>query len=179
MEFLHGVGKGMLLGAATYGMIEFLGFVIFTVIAIILCFKGILPALYNLGNGLSKRKIAILAGAGEQESLKAILVDSKLFKEKNICSVYSVQDLGKIGGSSLFLVYWPDWSESLQAVLDKKRDGDALVVYAPRKADLPNNGEVPTDVMVRINNMRNSTLTNFRGRLLNDIVSFMITTSKQ
>lgn len=48
---------------------------------------GIMPVLYRLGFSLSKRKIAIY-GKTEFSSLRDILVDSGLFKNKNIVQIH-------------------------------------------------------------------------------------------
>lgn len=141
-------------------------------LAVVAWFKGVLPAVLRLGNGLAKRKIAIFAKASTSESLKNLLLDSGLFSEKNIISVTKGDDIGRAEPTTLFLVYWPDWKTDIDEILRKKNDGTALVVYAPQ-----NLGRVPDEDARKINEHRNSILTNFRGRLLNDIVSSMITTS--
>lgn len=148
------------------------GIVIVTfILAIVTWFKGILPAVLRLGNGLAKRKIALFAKPEDSESLKTLLTDSGLFNERNIICITKSMDFGKAEKATLFLVYWPDWKTDIDDILQKKDDGTALVVYAPQ--DL---GRVPDEDAKKINGQRNSILTNFRGRLLNDIVASMITT---
>lgn len=149
------------------------GIVIVTSVAAIQAWiKGILPVMLRLGNGLAKRKIALFAKPNDSESLKALLTDSGIFDAKNIISVMSINDIGKAEQATLFLVYWPDWSAEIDKILQKKTDGTALIVYSPIS-----NGPLPNDISSKINSHRNSILTNFRGRLLNDIVASMITTS--
>jgi len=54
-----------------------------------------------------------------------------------------------------------------------KKDSTPLIVYAPQ-----NEGRIePQEVIDEINQHRNSVIVNFRGRLLNDILTSMITTS--
>ncbi len=139
-------------------------FIIFLVI------KGILPVLYRLGIGLSKRRIAIFANS-EFESLKSMLIDSKIFKEKNILRI-NLNDLKKAEKESIFLVHWRDYKDSLKDILHLKSDATALIVYAP-----PDEGKVDEQSMININSQRNAIVVNFRGRLLNDILTSMITTS--
>lgn len=55
--------------------------------------KGIFPVWYRLGMGLSKRKIAVFAST-EFESLKSMLVDSKIFEGKNVIQI-NKNDLNK------------------------------------------------------------------------------------
>ncbi len=140
--------------------------------AIYLWLNGVSPALYRLGNGLSKRKIAIFAKDSHFNSLRDLLIDSHLFKERNIVEVSSISDIGKAESCSLYLVYWPDWKTDVSAIIQKKPDSCALVVYAPRSE-----GPMPEDQMNLVDNQRNGAVTNFRGRLLNDVVTSMITTS--
>jgi hypothetical protein len=133
--------------------------------------RGIAPVLIRLGNGLARRKIAIFAKGDAAESLKGLLQDSKLFKNSNLICVRTEGDLGKAEPASVYLVHWPDWSHNIDQILNSKNDKTALVVYAP-----PGN-PVPIDVMARINGFRNATLVNLRGRLMNDVVLSLITTS--
>src|SRR3989339_784455 len=139
--------------------------IIFAVSGLFNWLKSIFPVLARLGMGLSKRKIAIFASANNYSSLKDLLVDSKLFNTRNIIQISTISDLGKSEKSNLFLVFWPDWKDNLNKILSKKNDSDALVVYAPQSK-----GSIPKLQMDDIDNQRNAIVTNFRGRLLNDIV---------
>lgn len=132
---------------------------------------GIWPALWRLGKGLAGRKIAVFAEATEFNSLKNLLIDSKLFNERNIVHITN-NDLGKAEEYSLFLAHWKNISSRLDDVLSKKRDGTALVIYAPQEE-----GFIPKEDMAKINQHRNVIVANLRGRLLNDIVTTLITTS--
>lgn len=57
-------------------------------------------------------------------------------------------------------------------ILFMKPDECALVVYAPY-----DQGRIPDEQMKKLDGKRHTAVTNFRGRLLNDIVASMITTS--
>ncbi len=142
------------------------------VYAIYLWATGIAPILLRLGNGLAKRRIAIFAKGDNLSSIKHLLLDSKLFKEKNICEVTRVGDVGRAEGASVYLVYWSDWSDDIDQILAQKPDECALIVYAPY-----NEGRISDDRVRDLDGKRHTAVTNFRGRLLNDIVSSMITTS--
>jgi hypothetical protein len=133
---------------------------------------GIAPVLFRLGNGLAKRRVAIFAKNENLESLKHLLLDSKLFRAKNILEVAKPGDIGRIEGASIYLVYWPDWATQIDAILEAKPDKCALVVYAPYE-----NERIPSRQMKALDGKRHTAVTNFRGRLLYDIVVSMITTS--
>lgn len=136
-----------------------------------LCWRGILPVIIRLGKGLANRKIAIFAKGDEFSRLKSLLVDSGLFDEKNICGISDEGDIGKAEQASVYLIHWPDWADAHRKILGKKPDGCALVVYAPSSG-----GKIPPEAMNELDAHRNTAVTNFRGRLLNDIVTAMITT---
>src|SRR5260221_12439596 len=83
----------------------------------------IIPAMVRLGNGFAKRKIAIFAKGDQFISLKDLLVDSKLFKAKNIIQVSSKNDFGRAEQSTLYLVFEPDWQNRLTKILQSRTNG--------------------------------------------------------
>lgn len=151
-------------GIATIFMIVAFCYTIYLVI------KGILPVWYRLGLGLSKRRIAIFAST-EYESLKSMLIDSKIFEEKNIIQI-NKNDIKKAEKETLFLVHWKDYQDKIDEILSLKRDATALIVYAPQSEGIINSTK-----MLKINSHRNAIVVNFRGRLINDILVSLITTS--
>ncbi len=139
--------------------------------AIYLFLAGISPVLMRLGKGLSKRKIAIFADTDNFTNLKALLVDSKIFKEKNISHI-DKNSLKKAEDITLMLIHWKSFEDKLDKILEIKKDSDALIIYAPQE-----DGRIDDQDMQKINEHRNTIIVNFRGRLLNDILVSMITTS--
>lgn len=138
----------------------------------VLWIRGISPALRSMGHGLSRRKIALFATGANLSSLKDALLRSKLFREKNLIYVESAADIANADDATVFVVYWPDWASNIDAVLQRKLDATPLIVYCPRSA-----GQIPPEKMEAIDGHRNTAVSNFRGRLLNDVVTAMITTS--
>jgi hypothetical protein len=157
---------------AIVGTIDTIILLILLVRVIVLWVNGISPVLLRLGNGLAKRQIAVFAKGDNVNSLKSLLIDSKLFKNKNVFEITSVYDIGKAEKASVYLVFWHDWAENIEQILSAKPDKCPLIVYAPY--NLP---RIPEDQMNNLDGKRNTAVTNFRGRLLNDIVTSMITTS--
>jgi hypothetical protein len=133
--------------------------------------RGIAPALLRLGHGLAKRKIAIFAKGENIGSLKHLLVDSGLFNTKNIIEVTKKDDMGRAEYTTMYLVVWHDWADDIDEILRMKKDSSALIVYAPYE-----HGRIADDQMKKLDGKRHTAVTNFRGRLLNDVVSSMITT---
>jgi len=127
--------------------------------------------LYRLGIALSKRKIAIFAESDGLNNLKNILVDSKLFREKNILQI-DRNSIRKAEGESLLLLHWESFKDRLDDVLEIKKDAAALIVYAPTEG-----GKIDDDAMKKISDHRNIIVVNFRGRLVNDVLACMMTSS--
>jgi len=133
-------------------------------------FRGFLPVGIRLGKSLYNRKIAIYAES-DFESLKSLMLDSGIFKTKNIIQIPK-DSIDKGEKYTMMLVNYPEFSDEIKSILKYKNDGDSLIVYAPQSA-----GRIEQKLMDKINKKRNAIVVNFRGRLLNDIVTSMITTT--
>jgi hypothetical protein len=153
-----------------FGGIATLLSVIGIIVIAVMVIRGVFPVWYRLGLGLSNRKIAIFA-VTEFEALKSMLVDSKLFQEKNIIRI-DKKELKKAHSYSLLLVHWKPFEKEMKDILNLKRDNAALIIYTPQ-----NEGFIEKEMLEKINLERNAIIVNFRGRLLNDILTSMITTS--
>lgn len=134
--------------------------------------KGILPVLLRLGNGLAKGKIAIFAKNSHSKELEELLHTSGLFRRDNIIKINDINSLYKSDNSSLYLVFWHDCQDEIEQILNQKKAGVPLIIYAPQEL-----GFIPKDKMAQLNNQPNTIVTNFRGRLLNDIIISLITGS--
>ncbi len=141
-----------------------------TIMLLIGAIRGIIPVLWRLGKSLYNRRIALYA-ENEATTLKLTLIDSKLFKEKNI-DVIGKKELAKGRDHSMMIVYYPDFKDSILDIISLKNDSDALIVYAPSSE-----GRIDDEILNAINAQRNSIIVNLRGRLLNDILTSMITTN--
>ncbi|MFA7240145.1 MAG: hypothetical protein WC091_08535 [Sulfuricellaceae bacterium] len=172
MEILGNIWETLKHIVENYHVVIFIIAIAGVIWGCVLWARGILPVIIRLGKGLANRKIALFAKGDNLSSLKKLLTDSGLFDEKNICEIANEGDIGRAEQASVYLVHWPDWANAHQKILDKKPDGCALIVYAPGSG-----GKIPPDVMNELDTHRNTAVTNFRGRLLNDIVTAMITTS--
>jgi len=134
--------------------------------------QGVSPVVRSLGNGLRKRKIALFARNENLAGVREALMRSTLFREENIIGIERAEDIGSAEDASVFLMYWSDWADHLGLILNKKSDATPLIVYCP-----PTVGPISKGDMEKIGAHRNTAISNFRGRLLNDIVTAMITTS--
>lgn len=139
------------------------------VVTIYLWARGIIPVMWRLGLGLSTRKIAIFADT-EFDNLKNVLLDSGLFRESNIIKI-DKESVERSEGCPLLLMHWKAFESQIDDILKIKGNSDALVIYAPHK-----DGQVPQEATEKLNSRRNTILVNMRGRLLNDILTCMMTT---
>lgn len=142
-----------------------------TVVAGIL---GISPLLYRLGLGRWRRKITVLADGDGYNSLKDDLVTSGVFRAKNIDHVTN-KSLSKVKESNLLLVNYGSFdAKQIKTIIKNKNASAGMVVYFP---DFSPTNRVPDDVLKLINDEPHSVLVNFRGRLINDILITLLSTS--
>jgi len=131
--------------------------------------NGIIPVWIRLGKGLSNRKIAVYA-ENDFNNFKSMLLDSGIFKEKNIEQITN-ESLAKGETHTMMLVNYMDFKDKIEKILSYKKDSDALIIYAPQSGE-----RIELELMNKINENRNSIVVNMKGRLLNDILTSMITT---
>jgi hypothetical protein len=144
--------------------------IIFGVVAVV---RGIATVLWRLGSGLANRKIALFAKVENASSLKNLLLDSKLIHNKNIVEVTRPEDIGRAEAATVYIVVWHDFANDIDAILNQKRDSCALIVYSPYDKE-----QIPSAQMKRLDDTRHTAVTNFRGRLLNDVIASMTTTTE-
>lgn len=133
-------------------------------------FFGVMPLAIRLGYGLWKRKIAIVADAENFAKLSQALKSSKLFNEKNITHVPK-NTLENLSITNLYLIDWESAGESIEEVFLKRTSIQTPIVIVARPAS------IPLDVMNSIANRPNTVVVNFLGRLLNDVLTSLMTTS--
>lgn len=135
---------------------------------------GISPLLYRLGLGRWQRKISVLADSDNFSSLKGDLVDSGVFREKNIERITD-KHLSKVKDSNLLLVHYGSFdADQIKTILSNKKSSAGMVMYFPGFS--PTN-RIPNDLTELINNEPHCVLVNFRGRLINDILITLLSTS--
>ena len=131
---------------------------------------GITPIIIRLGIALWKRKVAIFGSVEIFESIKSSLLDSKIFKEKNIVHIKS-DNIDKAKDETIFLVDWETSGNQIEQIFSARNNHQtAIVIYAKPAS-------IPQEKMSDIANRANTVVVNFRGRLLNDILTSLITTS--
>lgn len=137
---------------------------------------GITPLLWRLGLGRWIRKIAVVADDKVCSELKKDLVDSGIFRESNIKPI-SKNHLSQIKNHSLILVHYQSFNENeIRQMLNDKQSSAGMIFYFPDFN--PSEGQkIPDNMVQEIGRKENTVVVNFRGRLLNDIITTLITTS--
>jgi hypothetical protein len=131
---------------------------------------GITPITFRLGIALWKRRIAIFASQEQFTRLRQTLVDSKIFKGNNIIHIAD-DNIDKAKTETIFLVDWETFGRRIEQVFSARRDHHTAIVIYARPAS------IPQDTMMDIANRANTLVVNFRGRLLSDILTTLVTTS--
>lgn len=148
---------------------------------------AIIPALWLIGGYLFglfslltrfgtiySRKISIVAD-GNYGDLKQDLTDTGLFRESKVSQITN-QRLGEVRDSKLLLVdYRYVTDDELKYIVDNKQTNCGLIVYAP-PVNPPR--RLPDDLMQRVVNHPHTLVVNFRGRLVNDVLTTMLTTPR-
>lgn len=134
--------------------------------------RGIVPVGMRLGKGLSKRKIALFASGNHLQTIKNVVLRSSLFQEENLIEISSVAEFDSHEDADFFIVYYADWKDHFDKILIAKKEQMPLLVYSPTTEP-----RIDDAVMQEIDQKRNTAVSNFRGRLLNDIFTAMITTN--
>lgn len=155
-------------------------FTLSSVVLILLTFVfwvlGITPLLWRLGLGRWIRKIAIVAKSEMYSNLEKDLIDSGIFRKGNITQI-SNKSLSDVKKHSLLLVHYQSFTQQeITTILNNKNSEAGMIFYFPLFSN--KKGEsIPNDMRDKISNTQNTTIVNFRGRLLNDLVTILITTS--
>jgi hypothetical protein len=137
---------------------------------VFLVFRGALPVWYRLGMGLSTREIAIFGSSDAFGVIRDSLLDSGIFNDGNIVHITD-KNIDKAKTKTIFLVDWGTFADRIDEVFIARKDNQtAIVIYASP-------GSIPQPRMADIANRTNTVVVNFRGRLVNDILTSLITTS--
>jgi len=133
---------------------------------------GIFLVMKRLGLGRWYRKVLIVGAPSETTSLKKDLVDSGLFLQNNVSEVHQ-HSLSDVKEASLILLdYWSFNEDQVSTILLNKRKSAGLVVYSPM-----GKGRIPDEISSKINDEPFTTLVNMRGRLVNDLLITLMSTS--
>lgn len=161
--------------AAAFGYLD-VAFRLFGLVALIAiflgAFAGITQALWRFGLALFGKKILVIADGSDFEDIREDLSDSGLIKNKNIQRI-SNKHLDKINDAlMLIVVYGYLENDDFEAVLRRKSSRCGLIVHCP-----PEKGRIDERQMSLLSKTSFTALCNFRGRMVNDVLLMMLSTS--
>ncbi|MCG2699634.1 hypothetical protein L6274_01050 [Candidatus Parcubacteria bacterium] len=137
---------------------------------------GITPLLWRLGLGRWIRKIAIASDDEIYNSLRADMIDSGIFRKGNIVPISS-DHLAKVKDHNLILIHYQSFNQvQIKEILSNKKSGTGMIFYYPEYSPRDDK-KIPNNMIRLISSKENTTIVNFRGRLLNDIITTLIATS--
>ncbi len=142
-------------------------FVLGGVATIVAWIKGISIPLWRLGIGLSRREIHIVGSSEDCNSLTVLLLKSSLFKKKNIHLITSLNDAKELSQANLILIKLSDSPINIEEALQYKNPETSMVIYARPKEITQWN---------LLDQHRNISVTNLRGRLMTDLLNALMTT---
>lgn len=150
-----------------FGYISSVIVILGAVWATALWLRGIVPLSIRAGR-IRQNKVAVLAKDGNITELKDSMDGTKLFGKNSFKEVSTIGNLSACDGAHIFVVHWADWGGDIDAILNKKTSDTGVIVYAPHGV------MVPPAEMSKLQNHNFVTLTNFRGRLINDLLAMAI-----
>lgn len=133
-------------------------------------FFGITPLAIRFGIAVTSRKIGIVGSTDRFLEIRTLLTDSKIFKEKNISHVSQI-GADKIKALGLVIVDWESSQISIDSIFTARQSHQVAVIVLAKP------GGLDKVTMTNIANRANTVVVNFLGRLLNDTVTSLLTTS--
>ncbi len=141
-----------------------------TLIVVVLLFLwGLLPVLWRFGNALVHKKIVIYAKGDNASDLNDLIREMDIFKG-NIITVRSKDSVESAEKADIHLMRWCDAKVFLDKIVAKKKKNSAIIIYCPHE-----DGRLDDDAQKILNTYKHAVLVNFRGRLLNDIITSLVT----
>lgn len=128
--------------------------------------RGIVPLSIRAGK-LKQHAMAIFANADNYNELINSLSATKLFGGKSFTRVSTVGDIDTCDGKHIFIIHWADWGDNIDKILAKKTPQTGIVIYA-----LPR--EIGDAEMKKLQTYNFVTVTNFRGRLITDLLTMAL-----
>lgn len=151
--------------------LEFFGFLSLSAFAIG-AFSRLGKAAWRFGLALYGKKIMIVASDEDYCDLEEDLSDSGLIKRKNIQRV-SGKHISKVKDALLLIVVYGYLDkDGFRQIINGKSSRCGLIVHCP-----PEKGRIDDEEMRLLSKTAFTALCNFRGRLVNDVLLMMLSTS--
>lgn len=129
-------------------------------------------AAWRFGLALYGKKIMVVSGSNDYRDLEEDLSSSGLIKRKNVLHISDKQLSKTRDALLLIVVYGYLNNDDFQNVVRNKSARCGLIVHCP-----PEKGRIAAEEMELLSKSAFTALCNFRGRLVNDVLLMMLSTS--
>lgn len=147
--------------------------IVATIGTVIVWSRFIIPVLRRFGMVIWKRQIAIVSNDPSLvTSIEIDLTSTHMLRKKNLCGI-PINNLKDLPKYSVVIIDCGSFSEEakLAKVIDDMDASIGVVLYCR-----PGCKRLSDELMMKVNNSSRVILTNFRGRLVNDIVASLVST---
>lgn len=129
-------------------------------------------AAWRFGLALYGKKIMIISDSDDYRDIEEDLSNSGLIKKKNVLHISNKQLSKAKDALLLIVVYGYLNNDDFQNVVRNKNARCGLIVHCP-----PEKGRIAAEEMELLSKSAFTALCNFRGRLVNDVLLMMLSTS--
>lgn len=144
--------------------------IVLVAVFVALSIMGLFKPAYRFGKGIVWKKVFIVADANTRQELKGDLVRSGIIKKRNIVEKTDGQISDLTGARLLVLEYGYLGADKIQKIVADKCSDCGVLIYA-------NPREIDDELMAKLNRSQHVSVVNFRGRLVNEILLLLISTS--
>ncbi len=131
---------------------------------------GVSPLVFRIGKAVWRRKVAIIGGKDAFDALQECIIDTDIFKKQNVKHI-QLTNIEKVKVHTLLIIDWESCIDHIDEIFTNRKDHNTAVIIFAQPAS------IPPDMMIEYANKANTVVVNFKGRLLNDILNSLITTS--
>lgn len=137
---------------------------------IFLAVMGLVRPAYRFGKGIAWKKVFIVADSNTRQELKGDLERSGIIRKRNILEKTDGQISDLTTARLIILEYGYLGEEKIQEIVSSKCSDCGVLIYAKPK-------EISDESMSQLNRSQHVSVVNFRGRLVNEILLLLISTS--
>lgn len=137
---------------------------------VVLAIMGLVRPAFRFGKGIAWKKVFIEADGNTRQELKGDLERSGIIRKKNILEKTDGQISDLVGARLLVLEYGYLGEENVDKIVSQKCSDCGVLIYAKHK-------EISDESMEKLNRAQHVSVVNFRGRLVNEILLLLISTS--
>lgn len=152
------------------GGVTTLATIIATGVIVFFAITGLLKAMWRFGIGVAWRKVFIVADADVRDELQGDLMRSGIVRKSNIETITRGQTSNLKRARLIILDYEYLGEDEIVRIVSQKDSDCGVLVYAKP-------GVIPGEVMMKLNLSQHVSVVNFRGRLVNEVLIMLLSTS--